>query len=259
VIAAEDSPGLLALWMRDFQPFSLQHLLSTGFFTVLGLLMIRAGRARLRRDTSGAAEASLRRSWGVFILLVQTIETIWWLLPENFTHAKSYPLALCDLAAWATGVSMLTGSRDLRVLVYYWGLCLSSQAFFTPILHEGEGWGTARFWFFYVIHTNIIFGAIYELVVCGLRPTWRDFWRSIVITMAYLSLVIPIDIALDVNYGFVGKTDEQPGVIALLPAWPWRIYGVMAAGFVAFLIATVPWWIVAKVRERRARGVPQGH
>lgn len=226
-------------WLADFRPYSLQHAISSIAFIVLGVALVRVGLALNRKDP--AREARFRRGWGWFILAVQAIETGWWLLPAHFTPEKSYPLALCDLAAWTTGLYFVSGAKSLRALVYYWGLCLSSQAFATPILREGEGFATARFWFFYVIHMNIVFGAVYDLAVGGYRPTWSDFWRSIVITMAYLSLVLPLNIGLGVNYGFVGASDRQPGIVAMLPAWPWRVYGIMAGGFVAFLLATLVW------------------
>lgn len=233
-------------WLADFRPYSLQHAISSIAFILIGVALVRYGLMLRRRDPR--LESRLRLGWGWFILAVQAIETTWWLLPAHFTPAKSFPLALCDLAAWTTGIYFVTRARPLRALVYYWGLCLSSQAFATPILHEGEGIATVRFWFFYIVHMNIVFGAIYDLVVGGYRPTWSDFWRAIVITMAYLALVLPINIGLDVNYGFVGASDRQPGIVAMLPQWPWRVYGVMAGGFIAFVLATLPWMIAGRLR-----------
>lgn len=236
----------LADWLTDFHAFSLQHLVSAGFFITVMVLIIREGLRRRKLPDQGRSERMLRYRWGVGILIYQAIETAWWFLPGHFSWEKSLPLALCDLAAWTAGIALITEGRNARTLLYYWGLCLSSQAFATPILHEGHGMATPRFWFFFIGHTNIVGAAWYELIVGRYRPSWRDCAFAVLASMCYVGLIVPLNIGLNVNYGFMGPTDNQPGIVQFLPHWPWRVHGVIGGGLVLYTLATVPWRLVRR-------------
>jgi len=251
--AGAPSIVLGADWLRDFHPFTLQHLVASVFFGGLMTLAIREGLRRRALNDRGASEHAFGRYWGIGILIYQAMETAWWLLPGNFVVEKSLPLAMCDLAAWTAGITLITRNRSARVLLYYWGLCLSSQAFLTPILHEGQGMGTVRFWFFYIGHTNIVGAALYDLIVRRFRPRLADWWFTVLVSMAYVALIVPLNIGLNVNYGFMGPTDDQAGVVKLMPGWPWRVHAVIAGGFVLYIIATVPWILLNRAHLARTR------
>jgi hypothetical integral membrane protein (TIGR02206 family) len=237
----------LADWLRDFHPYTLQHFVSSAFCALVILAIILYGLALRRRPDSDAAEHRFGRAWGVAILIYQAIETAWWFQPGHFSWGKSLPFALCDLAAWTAGLALVTRNRRLRTFLYYWGFCLSSQAMLTPILRDGNGMATARYWFFFIGHTNIVGAAWYDLIVRRFRPTWADWRFAILGTMCYVGLIVPLNIGLDVNYGFMGPSPDQPGVVAFLPPWPWRVHGVIAGGFILFTLATIPWSIARKL------------
>ncbi len=237
-------------WLRDFHPYTLQHLISSGFFIGVIIAIIVYGLRLRAKPDGGVAEQRFGKWWGVLILVYQAIETGWWLLPNNRSWEKSLPFALCDLAAWTAGLALVTQHQRLRCLLYYWGLCLSSQALLTPILKDGNGMATVRYWFFFIGHTNIVGAAWYDLIVRRFRPTWADWRFTILATMSYVAAIVPLNIGLNVNYGFMGPTDNQPGIVAFLPHWPWRVHGVIAGGFTLFTLATIPWAIARRLKRR---------
>ena len=163
--------------------------------------------------------------------------------PSFFRIWISLPIHVCDLAAWFAVAYLLTGARLMRVLLYYFGLFLSSQAFFTPVIGDGEGIGTIRFWLFFVGHTHIVGVALYDVIVLKYRPSWRDFFLVCTLGSAYVIAMIFLNRSLhpDANYGFLGPRDKQPAIIQSLGDYPMRIVWMSFIVIALFAIATAIW------------------
>jgi hypothetical integral membrane protein (TIGR02206 family) len=232
-------------WATEFHAFTPQHWLTLAAF--FGLM---AGACWLGWRWRGQRrERILRHAWIWTTIAWQSAAVVWYFLPANFEPYESWPLHLCDLAAWVAPFALLTQRRWLRSLLYFWGLGLSTQAFFTPVV-EG-GFGTIRYWLFFVGHTHIVGSALYDMIALGYRPTLRDWGVVTLITLAWLAAVTAINIAFDVNYGYSGNT--KPGgrtLIDFLGPWPWRIGTLFLAGQVALGLAYLPWAVVRGLKAQ---------
>ncbi|QKK09039.1 MAG: TIGR02206 family membrane protein [Planctomycetota bacterium] len=174
---------------------------------------------------------------------------VWYLLPRNFDWYESLPLHLCDLAAWVAPLALLTQLRWLRSLLYFWGIGLSTQAFFTPVV-EG-GYGHFSYWLFFVGHLHIVGSAVYDVVVLGYRPRLRDWGVVTLLSLAWIVPVTVFNVLMDVNYGYTGNT--APGgttLIDYLGPWPWRIGTIVLGSQVLFAAVFVPWVVVGRRRRR---------
>ncbi|MEM1330003.1 MAG: TIGR02206 family membrane protein [Planctomycetota bacterium] len=205
-------------WPMDFAMFTRMHLyvvlVSTTF--VVGACLL----GRRWRDTP--RERWFRHAWGVGIIVEQVIHNIWWLQPERFDPGVSFPLHFCDLAAPLAAIVCFAPWRWARALLFYWAIGLSSWAFITPVLTEGPG--HELFWMFWLNHVQIVGTAIYELVVRGFRPGWRDLRTGLLGTGIYAGLMLPANLAFDVNYGYLGPGGAGGGTpIDALGPWPWRL------------------------------------
>ncbi|MFG0258989.1 MAG: hypothetical protein ACF8LK_01445, partial [Phycisphaerales bacterium JB041] len=147
-------------WAAEFHAFTPQHLV-----TLMVLVGLMAGSCWLGRrwlpgdggpvpsPARGAPRSSgpdwewrFRLVWVCTTVAWQAMAVVWYLLPRNFDWYESLPLHLCDLAAWVAPLALLTQRRWLRSLLYFWGIGLSTQAFFTPVVDGGHG--DIRFWLF---------------------------------------------------------------------------------------------------------------
>ena len=137
--------------------------------------------------------------------------------------------------------------RRARTLAYFWALGLSSQAFFTPILTEGPD--SRFFWTFWGDHTTLLGGAAYIVWVCGYRPRPSDARFAFLATVGYAAVVLPIDIVMDWNYGFLGRHDLPGTLLELLPPWPWRLLGLGVIVAVWFALLTGVWSFVERIRS----------
>lgn len=195
-----------------------------------------------RRWREQPRERTLRQSLAAFILLWQVFVTIWWLLPRNYELGTSLPLHLCDLAAWIAPFALIFQRRWLRTLLYFWAFAFSTAAFITPIIEFGPG--HIHFWLFWGGHTLIVGAALYDVVAGGYRPRFRDFVIASVFSVGYAALIIPFNIALKTNYGYLGATaPDAATVIDILGDWPLRIVWVALIGEALMLLLWAPWAI----------------
>lgn len=229
-------------WAVEFHAFTPQHAVTIAVFG--GSIVVAAILGRRWRGSP--RERTLRTAWIWSTIAWQGVALTYYLWPMNFKPYESWPLHLCDLAAWVAPFALLTQRRWLRTLLYFWGIGLSTQAFVTPVVEGGHA--DIRFWLFFVGHTQIIGSAVYDAVALGYRPRFRDLTLAIAITLLWLAVVTPINIAFDLNYGYTGRV--PPDGATLLNAmgdWPLRIVWLVLAGVVALTLAWVAWPIAGAI------------
>ncbi len=237
--------------MAAFEPFTPAHGLTVLVCAAVMLAAVVSGR-RLRH-----AEPARLRRWeraaGAFAL-------VHWLLYA--AHALRFirqdpmfaiPLQLCDLASLLAALWLLWPARRLAVLVYFWGIALSSQGFVTPTVRVGpEG---VNFWFFWVSHTIIVGTGIYACAVRGLVPRGSDLGDAIGAGVFYLAITLPLNVACDMNFGYTGppRADGARTLADALGQWPLRVVWIVLLATGAMTVAWLPWGIAARAgRTTRA-------
>jgi hypothetical integral membrane protein (TIGR02206 family) len=232
----------------EFAPFTPLHVVVAGV-----CIAAMAGACVLGLRWRGTRrEHRYRLWWCVFVLAWQGAHIVWWLLPTNFDPAVSWPLQLCDVVAIVAPLALLTRDRRLRAVLYFWAIGLSTQAFFTPLLDHGPA--HARFWFFWVGHTQIVGSAVYDVVVLGFRPRWRDYVTGTWANLAYFAVVMPVNLVFDLNYGYLG--DHLPEGRTLLhdmPDWPWRLLVIAAIVQSVMAVLWLVWPLAARIRGTAPR------
>jgi hypothetical integral membrane protein (TIGR02206 family) len=222
-----------------FVPFSGLHLLAVAICALLILLLATAGRL-LR---TSAVEVKLRRSWAIFAFCYWFAYILWW----NWNGLDVYgglPLHLCDFNGIVAPLALLTLNRWFRATLYFWSFTLTLQAFVQPMLSIGPA--HLSFWAFWAGHTIIMASAVYDVAVLDFRPDWRDVGRVLIVSLAYVAVVTPINLELGTNYGFIGNPPPDktlPPFINAMGPWPWRAVIVMGLATIGFFLALLPWRI----------------
>lgn len=231
-----------------FDPYSFTHLLVLGSFAAMCVVLVW-----LRRWWRDRPAGRVMDLWlGVALLMGWMWVQTFGLLPWRYEPAKALPMHVCDLAGILAPLTLWLNLRPLRAILYYWGIGLSSQGFFTPDLTLGpDDWS---FWVFWAGHFTIVGAAIYDIAARGFRPGWRDLLWGAGAAAAYVAIILPIDLWFGFNYGYVGRsTPDQPSVLDVLGPWPQRVF--LLCGLVAFgmTMMTLPWVLI---RNRRERPIP---
>src|SRR5436305_493450 len=104
--------------------------------------------------------------WSSLLLFVAINHELW-LHTERFVAKRSLPLHLCDLTLLLLPPVLAVNWRPAQIILYYFGLGLSTQGFITPDLHEGPAhWPVCSFW---PLHFVVAGTAIYDLAARGCR------------------------------------------------------------------------------------------
>jgi hypothetical integral membrane protein (TIGR02206 family) len=226
--------------VEKFAPFSLTH--------ALALLAIAAATTLAVGSARGADRGALERRIGIAFCILWFAMHGWWLLPPRLNPVTTLPLQMCHLTALVAGLYLATRSARLATLLYFWGLALCTQALLTPTLEDGPA--SYVFWYFWLSHGMIVGVAAYAIAVHGFRPTWRGYAFACGAAAVYAAAVIPIDLALGANYGFLGPSKPaQPTLVEVLGPWPQRLAVIFAIVAGAMALLMLPWLAASSLRR----------
>ena len=197
------------------------------------------------RERRPAAERRFRLAWVAGVIVFQLFSQSWQNWPGNFDVRYTPPLHVCDVIVVAIPFGLLTGWRLPRTLLYFWGVGLSVFAFILPILREGPD--HLAFWLFWIGHLQIFASGVYVVAVDRYRPRIRDVGTAFGTTCLYVVAVLPVDVALGVDYGNVGP-GESP--TSMLGPWPGRVAVLLLLEGLLFLVLWAPWWLGPRAGAR---------
>jgi hypothetical integral membrane protein (TIGR02206 family) len=230
-------------WADTFTQFSLFHAVCVAICAAAAVIVCLFARL-LQRGPVANREPRFTSSLGGSMAAVAIAYTAYFLRPDRFSWQTSLPLQFCDLLVIAAPLSFLTSVRWIRTLVVFWGIGLSTQAFVSPIVNVG--YTHTYFWLFWGSHLAIVMAATYHIAVYRYRAGVADLFTVTAAMCVYALVIIPLDIALEANYGFVGKS--KPGAASIIDAlgpWPLRLVWM----FLIQQVLMVVLWLL--LRERR--------
>ncbi|MGZ5094382.1 MAG: TMEM164-related integral membrane acyltransferase [Burkholderiales bacterium] len=227
-----------------FRPFTLTHGFALASIAALIVIFVLYA---LRCDLEKRRRSERTVAWVNALSWLSA--HVWWMSPARFDVASSLPLHMCHIVSLLASITLLIPKRWLRTLLYFWGIGLCSQALLTPSLREAPD--SVWFWAFWFEHGLLQAIAIYDVAVRGYRPTWRDYGVACAAALAYLAVVLPVDIALQTDYGFVGEPKPQnPSLLDWLGPWPQRIVFIVLASGAAMAALMLPWKMVNAFSQR---------
>lgn len=231
---------------QRFAPFTLTH-----GYTLLGIaILIAFAIAYGRQHQDVQAVTRFERALAYANIAVWIASHGYWQMPQRFDVVTTLPLQMCHITSLIASAVLLTRNNTLRAILYFWAFGLCTQAMITPSLIDPPS--SPVFWSFWFLHGFVMLAAIYELAVVGFRPEWRDYRIACMASAAYVAVVLPIDILLGANYGFVGKSRPlNPSIVDLLGPWPERLLVIVPLAALAMLLALLPWLLA-----RRLSGAP---
>jgi hypothetical integral membrane protein (TIGR02206 family) len=234
--------------MNGFVPFGLVHLL-----VVCACALLLAAVARLGRRLRGTpAEWRARQALAGFALLYWVAYNTWWNW-DGLDLRTGLPLQACDISGLLAPFALLTLSRWLRAILYFWAFAFATMAFIQPTLTQGPG--HVVFWAFWIAHMAILGCAVYDIAVLSFRPDWSDLGRAAVAAIAWAAVVLPIDLMLGANYGYIGNPPvgtRIPPLVEAFGPWPQRLVVMTALAALVFLLLLTPWLALQRRTERLA-------
>jgi hypothetical integral membrane protein (TIGR02206 family) len=235
-----------------FTLFGTVHVVTVGACAVvLAAVGLLGGRLR-----ATSAEPHVRHALAIVALAYWFSYYTWWNW-YGIDLVIGLPLQTCDVSELVAPLALLTRNRWLRSTLYFWTFAFATQAFIQPTLTVGPA--HLVFWAFWLAHTLIAACALYDITALGFRPDWTDLMRALVAALAYAAIVLPVDLWLGANYGFIGNPPAGtpiPAMVEALGPWPQRLIVIFALAGLGFVLALAPWLAVRRGRSALADTAP---
>lgn len=218
-----------------FQLFSAQHILA-----LLVVAAINLSFAVFLRNGHNPRLRELLRYLLISILILVQIAWNWWQWFHGiWTIADSLPLQICTLSEALATIMLITRSRALFGLLYFWCLAGAGNGLFSPdiIIY---GFPHVRYWIFFISHGANVSAALFMVFAYAYRPTWRELWLTALMTNIYLAVIMLVNALAGGNYMYVARKPDFPSLMDYMGPWPWYILGLELAGLISFLLVYAP-------------------
>jgi hypothetical integral membrane protein (TIGR02206 family) len=225
---------------RQFSAYGPSHWGVIAVFLIGAVLLVLIGR----RQTEPQARR-FGRILGAVTAVIYGATLIYTLTPP--TIDGSVPLQLSDLATVVTAYAFWSQRHWAFALTYYWGLVLSTQALISPALKSPD-FPHHEFLAFWAIHLLVVWAAIYLTWGRSMRPDWRSYRFTIVVTAAWAAVTFTFDRIAGTNYGFLNHKPATASLLDLLGPWPVYIFTAATLVFIVWALMTWPW---ERVRSSR--------
>ncbi len=244
-------------WFQEFHAFTSFHYVVLGVCLCSFAVFCIAGRTMLKQDLANGTrrEQTFRRVLAWSIIVSQAFFFLRRLTPEHWDLQDSLPMHMCRWTVWIAAWAMFSLNPKMRALLLFWGIGLSSQALFSPMINHGLN--EPGFWIYWINHTQIIGAALYDLFVLGYRPKRNDLLFAIGCGVGYALFTIALNAILGTNYSYLGNGEHQASsIVDTLGPYPMRTVWMMLGGSVLmgllYLFSRVMLTIRTKVFKKPA-------
>ena len=226
---------------KDFEQYGPSHWGVIAVFVIGGVLLVWIGR----RQTEPQARR-LGRILGAATAVIYGAILIYVLTPPSIEY--SVPLQLTDLATVTAAYALWSQKQWAYALTYYWGLVLSTQALISPALQSPD-FPHYQFLAFWAIHLVVVWAAIYLTWGRGMRPDWRSYRFTVIVTLAWAVITFTFNKFAGSNYGFLNRKPSTASLLDVMGPWPWYVFIGTTLIAMVWALMTWPW---ERIRASRA-------
>lgn len=202
-----------------------------------------------RQNPGPRLERLFARCYAGLLILVFFAGPVQRYLEGQLDLAHVLPMHLCDWALITVVIALLWQSQVCFELAYFWGLCGTIQALFTPAVDQGLEWW--RVLVFFIDHATIVAAVLFLVMVTRMRP--RTLWNVLLWSEIYMVAALAVNAWTDANYGFLAHRPVTASMLDLFSENHWLyVAEINCVALLFFLALYVPWLIADRVGVRRA-------
>jgi hypothetical integral membrane protein (TIGR02206 family) len=247
--------------LREFKPWSLNHLVFLGFLVVAWVALPLA----VRRFNDPKLNARLALALSLVLWVNEIIYQLYWFGIQAWSAPIHLMLQMCSVSVLVIPLMFFPPNdrvrRFLFELMYFWGLGGALQALFAPDIGF-HGFPEFKYFAYLLSHGTIILSVLFAAAAWRIELTWKSFLRVAVVTnlavaAAYginllIRLIQPYDMG---NFFTIGYPPPQGSVIDLFATVfgpsPRYLIGLELMGAVLFGLIYLPYPIARRIRRHR--------
>jgi len=223
----------MATAVERFESFSVEHQIALGLFLAGAVLAVIVGR---RWRGHPAVGRGCRTAAVVIVIIGVTMQALQF-TPGEWDRQTSLPLHLCDIGWVVAAMALWSRQRLLVTIAFLWGVVLTTQAMITPDL--AAPFPEPRFLMFWAMHWMVVWAGLFLVLGLGIRPGWREYRRTVTLTIGWALLTAAANVVLDTNYGYLNAKPPGASMLDLLGPWPY--YLLAEAVIIASVWAAMVW------------------
>ncbi len=226
----------------EFKYFTLAHFIPLIIMGIIIFLIIKYKDA----IRNWKHESSLRLIFA-FIMIIMDMSYYWLVINPNIptSPVEHLPIRVCGWACIFGSYLLVSKSKTLFDINYFWVFAGSVNALITPAVITNAGPSHYRYYQFWIEHTSLFICMIYMIFVHKMRPTWRSYFKSFAALFILALIAIAVNKAIPgANYLYLEGVVEGDSILNILPSNFWLRFGIMfILANVLFVIAYLPFLI----------------
>jgi hypothetical integral membrane protein (TIGR02206 family) len=225
-----------------FISFSFEHLAVLIVFLTLTILLYRYRTQLLKYD-------GLVRSF-LFILLfgLELLYHLWLIRGGAWNISYTLPFQLCSISLILCLILIVTNSRMIASVLYFFGIIGAFSALLTPELFLG--FPHFRYFQFFITHILIIWTALYYVWVRNYIPSRRSIWTSFFFLNGFALMAFLVNIISGGNYMFLSQKPDNASLIDYLGPYPFYIVSLEVLALGLFWLI----WLPFSKKENEVKG-----
>ena len=212
---------------------SLEHLVAIAVTAVVIVSVLVIGRWRPGPWVEAGAK--------VLAVAVVLAEIAWWgisVVNGTWEVRWNLPLHICEAGCFLLAAALIWRWRFAFEMSYFWALGGTLPGLFTP---DVPGHFPMPIYFqYYLEHGLLVLGALYLVLVLGMRPAPGAVKRVSIATGLYAVVIGVVDYFTEGNYLFLRNLPPTRTFLDYMGPWPWYIVTLTIVAVVIFTLLYLP-------------------
>lgn len=227
-------------WSENFslspmKIFSLDHII----VLVLTLSFIIYLYFFKKRHSNFPHKKTLVKIIGYGVIGSQLLMYIWYIHTGWFNIHDSLPLYISRITSIVSGIMILTNSRKLFDVMYFWGIIPPFIALLLPDI-DYFSFPHIRFWFFFIGHAFTIFAVFYMLIVEEMKPNFNSFKKATIWLLIYCGIAYIFNVFTNSNYGYLMHLPKALSGLEKRLTWPFYLPILIGLQIFVFYLTYIP-------------------
>lgn len=234
-------------YLNDFQPYTASHL-TVLFLVTLFCISIFVFRKRMKLHSISAAAHIVM---AVILILCELTLQLWFLSTGIWSVKRSLPLHLCGISLLLCAFMLISGSKRVYEIAFFWGVGGAVQALLTP--NTDYSFPHYVFFEFFTAHSFIVISCLWVTFVDRYRPRFRSVWKAVLAINLYALIIFGVNRLTGGNYLFISHKPSTPSLMDYLGPWPWYIVSLEAVAVILFLILYLPFAVSGRIANSKRK------
>jgi hypothetical integral membrane protein (TIGR02206 family) len=231
---------------HPFRLFSASHIIPNILIIVFNIFIYYF----FKKNNNEYYKKIYRYVLAIIIILQEILFTIWNAYNGILSLSYSLPLYLCSMAVIMSFLMLLTKSKTIFDLNYFWAIAATIPALITPFLGNFD-FPHFRYFEFFVVHGGIISAIFFMIFIEKFRPTWKSVLKGIILTTLYIFFIFLINYIINANYLFLSRKPDGITIMNLLGDGPIYIIELAIITYSCFIVLYLPYFLYDLINRNK--------